>query len=117
MRKLFGGLLIAALAGIFTAYVYVTKVSSTEMRTGQAASRQLLAEVRLDCPQEGHRISRPWSKAGWMVYCEHQGVPHGPWMTAKNGKLAIRGAFQEGERSGTWEWYGNNGEVIRQQNY
>lgn len=117
MRKILGGLVIAVFAGVLTVYVYVTQVSSSEMRTGQEASRHFLADVRLDCPQGGHRISRPWSKSGWMIYCERQGLPSGPWLTAKNGRLAIRGAFQDGERTGTWEWYGDEGEVIRQQTY
>jgi hypothetical protein len=117
MRRLLGCLIIAVLALILTSYIYVMRVTSTEMRTGQEASRQALADLRLDCPQSGRRISRPWSKAGWMIFCERQGLPHGPWLTAKNGRLAIRGTFQEGERAGTWEWYGEDGEVVRRQTY
>lgn len=87
------------------------------MVTGQASSRELLGGMELDCPAKTVPAARPWGKAGWMVYCESDGELHGPWLAAEAGRLAIRGEYSNGERTGRWRWYDNEGNVAKQVRY
>lgn len=116
MRKLI--LAVFLLLGAFGGLLWwFTRNVSDFMTTSQAASVKLLDEVELVCPPETAKIRRPWGKAGWMVFCESDGAPHGPWLTAENGKLEIRGQYWNGERYGVWEWYNDDGTVARRLTY
>lgn len=102
---------VLAVLGVIWFYCVVT----TSMTTGQTASKRFLVEQELGCPPSAEEVSRPWSKAGWMRFCEESGVKNGPWLTASAGKLAIRGEYAHGEKTGVWEWYGDDGAVIRRE--
>jgi hypothetical protein len=76
-----------------------------------------LDDMDVVCPPEAAKIGRPQGKAGWMVFCERDGALHGPWLTAENGRLEIRGQYRNGERDGVWEWYNDDGAVEKKLTY
>lgn len=52
-----------------------------------------------------------------MVFCEREGTLHGPWVAAEGGRLKLRGEYFEGQRHGLWEWYDDEGNVVKQTTY
>ncbi len=97
--------------------MWFTLTVSTSMSDSQVASRALLNRATLTCPSESTAVGRPWAKAGWMLFCESQGKPHGPWLAAENGKLRMRGTYTSGQPTGLWQWYDDDGKVQKRVNY
>lgn len=106
-------LLVLLIAGA----AWFTSTVSIFMTTSQSESKDLLSDLQICCPAQTVLVSRPWGKAGWMVFCDHEGTLHGPWVTAEAGKLVTRGQYSKGERSGLWEWYDHEGNVTKQVRY
>ena len=117
MSKLVLVLAVVLVLTLVAAVAWLTFAIPRYMVTGQAASREILAQKNLECPGEAVEASRPWGKAGWMVFCEHDGTLHGPWVAAEGGRLALRGEYSEGQRSGLWEWYDEEGNVVKHTTY
>lgn len=106
-----GGVLVLFM-GLYVAFVSITSRAITNQTV---ASRELLQGQELKCPAGSTEASEPWSKGGWMRYCQTDGIDHGPWLTARAGKLAVRGEYTNGEQTGVWEWYNDDGSVFRQE--
>lgn len=108
-------------AGIFVLFLLLyggfTWVTANAVSEQVVASRELLQAQELECPPGAEEANEPWSKGGWMRYCQANEVDHGPWLTARAGRLAIRGEYSEGQKTGVWEWYGEEGDVIRREVY
>ena len=45
--------------------------------------------------------------------CRKGEIIHGPWQAWEGGRLSIKGEFAEGQESGTWLVYTNNGSLYR----
>lgn len=86
-------------------------------RSSQATSRELVETMPLDCPSDTVRASRPWGKAGWMIYCEKPGTLHGPWLAAEGGRLVLRGHYEQGQPSGVLELFDEEGNVEKRVTY
>lgn len=117
MRKLILSVLVLLLVAFGGLLWWVTRTVGDHMITSQASSVKLLDDMDIVCPPEAAKIGRPQGKAGWMVFCERDGELHGPWLTAENGRLEIRGQYRNGERDGVWEWYNDDGAVEKKLTY
>lgn len=117
MRKLILSVVVLLAAAFGGLLWWVTRTVSNHMITSQASSVKLLDEMDIVCPPGTEKIRRPWGKAGWMVFCESDGAPHGPWLAAENGRLEIRGQYRNGEQDGVWEWYNVDGTVAKKLTY
>jgi hypothetical protein len=99
----------SALLALFSSPVWMGWL----LRHSQNETYEAIRNVSLPCLPGTEQKTEAWSKAGFSVSCRKGETIHGPWQAWEGGHLAIKGEFFEGQKSGTWLVYANNGSLYR----
>lgn len=85
-------------------YLMSWQLSSSHDKTWEA-----MRELEMICPPNTEVTTRGWSKAGYMRYCEPK--KNGPWEAWSEGYRQIQGAYRNGQKHGTWQWFNRDGSI------
>lgn len=110
------GLVLALVLLVIVTYV-VTSLGYRSVRAELRKTRAALDRSEFSCPENAEPRVERWGEIGWSRYCVLNGQEHGPWQAWEKEKVAIVGAFAEGERHGTWKWFNVDGTVHRETTY
>ena len=80
-------------------------------------TRDVLAEVALQCDEGTTEDREVWSKLGIAAFCVKDGVKHGTWQAWDGGYMHISGGYAEGKKHGTWKYYNAHGEQWGERGY
>lgn len=68
-----------------------------------------------ECPSGAEVEIERSGLLGWIRFCAVDGEKEGPWEKWDDRRLQIRGHYSGGHPVGVWEWFGDDGEVIKQE--
>ena len=97
---------IVAVMFIAAPYVFSWLVSNSQEKSWVAMSQDQLV-----CPENTEITTRGWSEAGYSRYCEPN--MSGPWEAWADGHLRVQGNYLNGEQTGTWRWFNEDGDVTK----
>lgn len=72
---------------------------------------QALSGTRVICQPPSQAMLEPWGKSGASDGCY---IKDGPFVTAEGGHIRIRGEFTNGVKSGNWQYFSEEGRVLKE---
>lgn len=117
LKKAIVNTVIVAVSGALLAIISSPVWMGWLLRHSQNETYEVIRHVSLSCSPNTEQKIEAWSKAGLSVSCRKGETIHGPWQAWESGHLAIKGEFSEGQKSGTWLVYTDNGDLHRATQY
>lgn len=105
---------MSMLKTIFCMLAISVFVSACARDSGSDENYELLSSEAITCTPPAQVEVRPWGKAGLSRSCS---IKSGPYVTAENGYVHLRGQYDAGKQVGIWRWYDRQGNVVKEIDY
>ena len=102
--------------GVFAVLLWLLPfIMSLAFFNSQGDSWEAMKAEKMLCPEGYEVTTRGWSEAGYMRYCEPH--KHGPWEAWSQGRMQVKGTYQNGKLHGIWQWFDSDGNVSKTATY
>lgn len=76
-----------------------------------------MQETSFSCPEGSSKRVESWGELGWSRGCYRGNLRNGPWEAWERRRISILGYFLDGEQAGKWEYYDDDGDLSRIEEY
>ena len=94
-------------------FVVLPAVIQRVVHKSMDSTFNIVSKVKLQCDDNAVQAIERWSEAGYSVSCRHNGVKHGSWEAWEDGRLRIKGNYNNDHNDGTWLIYSDDGRLYR----
>jgi hypothetical protein len=111
-RKAVGIIVFAISGGVVLFFITMPMWGGWLVQRSMRETYDAISKVTLPCEPNTSRTLERWSKNGYSISCQNNGVKDGPWQAWRDGHLAVSGHYSKGKRHGEWLVYSSDGKSL-----